>query len=270
MDPYDLYGLPLERFVPERTALAKALRASGERDEAAGAAKLAKPSIPAWAVNQLVRTQAAAIDELFAAGDALKRAQEAVVAGRGSAAALREAAERERQAVATLTEAARGLLSSEGDGLSRAALERVSQTLHAAALDERARAEVNSGCLTRELRHVGLGEGASAGAPTTRPRARQSPRQPGAVARRREQEQAARERTERLAAARRDEKAARRAAERGARELEAAEQRRDRAAESLRDAEQALREAGDQAEAAERARRGAQQALDQIRSPRHR
>jgi hypothetical protein len=34
MDPRDLYGLPLERFVGERNALAKKLRAEGRRDEA--------------------------------------------------------------------------------------------------------------------------------------------------------------------------------------------------------------------------------------------
>ena len=33
MDPHELYGLPLERFVPERAALAKALRAEGRRDD---------------------------------------------------------------------------------------------------------------------------------------------------------------------------------------------------------------------------------------------
>ena len=35
METHDLYGLPLERFVPERTALTKSLRAEGKRDEAA-------------------------------------------------------------------------------------------------------------------------------------------------------------------------------------------------------------------------------------------
>ncbi len=67
----ELYGLPLERFVPERAALVKALRAEGRREDAAQVAKLRKPSVAAWAVNQLVRTQGRAAAELFAAGDAL-------------------------------------------------------------------------------------------------------------------------------------------------------------------------------------------------------
>jgi hypothetical protein len=49
-------------------------------------AKLRKPSVAAWAVNQLVRTQGRAIGELFDAGDALQRAQSDLLAGRGDAA----------------------------------------------------------------------------------------------------------------------------------------------------------------------------------------
>ena len=56
--PEDLYGLPLSRFIPERDALVKALRSEKRRDDAAAAARMRKPSVAAWAVNQLVRTQA--------------------------------------------------------------------------------------------------------------------------------------------------------------------------------------------------------------------
>src|ERR671929_141560 len=72
MQPDDLYGLPLDRFIAERGALAKALRGEDRRDEAAEVAKLRKPSAAAWAVNQLVRTQGRAVGELFDAGDAVR------------------------------------------------------------------------------------------------------------------------------------------------------------------------------------------------------
>src|SRR5262245_53136433 len=111
-DADDLYGLPLEQFVPERAALAKALRADGDRDEAARVAKLPKPSVAAWAVNQLVRTQRAAVEELFDAGDAVIAAQSALVSGSGDAVMLREAAQRERAVADGLVETARGLLGS--------------------------------------------------------------------------------------------------------------------------------------------------------------
>ena len=110
----DLYGLPLDQFIPERTALcaraAQGRRArTGERGRGA-----AKPSVAAWAVNQLVRTQRKAIHELLEAGDGLRSAQDDVLAGRGDASSLRAAVERERLRCDTLSDAARGLLSSEG------------------------------------------------------------------------------------------------------------------------------------------------------------
>lgn len=165
MDPGDLYGLPLDRFVPERGALAKALRAENQREEAAAVAGLRKPSVAAWAVNQLVRTQGAAVMELFEAGDAVRATQAGVVAGRADGAALRKAGGRHRAALQHLVDTARGLLSSEGHELSAATIERVSDTLRAASFDEDARAKVREGRLERELQHAGLGLGDLPAAP---------------------------------------------------------------------------------------------------------
>jgi hypothetical protein len=157
MEPDDLYGLPLERFTPERNALAKALRQQGRRDEAAEVSKLRKPSVTAWAVNQLVRTQKREVSGLFKAGDRLARAQASLLAGRGNPGSLRKAVEAERAAVDELVKRARGLLSAGGAELSATRLDQVRDTLHAAALDDDARAQVRAGCLERELRHIGLG-----------------------------------------------------------------------------------------------------------------
>ena len=99
IDTDDLYGLPLERFVPERDALARAERAEGRREEAAAIARLPKPSVAAWVVNQLVRGNRDAVKSLLDAGDALREAQEAVIEGRGDGHSLRAAVERERTAV---------------------------------------------------------------------------------------------------------------------------------------------------------------------------
>jgi len=231
-DPQVLYGIPLERFTPERNALAKQLRSEGRREEAARVAKLRKPSLAAWAVNQLVRTQKREIDALFAAGDALREAHEDLLARRGDAGSLRRALETERQAVAELTGRARGLLSADGHELSDAKLEQVSDTLHAAALDDDARAAVRDGCLERELRHVGLGAlGAVA------------PSSPAGPAKRAPRAGEDRDRAARVKAARKAELEARRRAERAAREVHAAEARRDAAAEALQNAERALADA---------------------------
>ena len=142
MEPGDLYGLPLERFTDERNALVRELRRAGRSDDATEVGKLRKPSLAAWAVNQLVRTQRREVTALFKAGDALMDAQAKLLAGRGDSAKLRKANDAERAAVERLTEKARGLLSGDGHELNSARLEQVSETLHAAALDGDARKQV--------------------------------------------------------------------------------------------------------------------------------
>ena len=284
VDVDDLYGLPMDEFVPARSALARELRNAGHRDEAAQVAALRKPSVAAWAVNQLVRTQRRAVAELLEAGDGLRAAQDDVLAGRGDARSLRVAVEQERTAVDALTDAARGLLSSEGQELSDAMLGRVSETLHAAAFDDEAREQVRDGRLERELRHVGLGTAAFAGGSTTpaRPAPKKSSssttssRGSGARmsrttdratdrgtdrATRAERERAERERTQARLEARAAEREARRRAERAGRGAKLALERRDKAAEALREAQDGLDAAEAEVRAAEDALREAEAAV---------
>jgi hypothetical protein len=269
MDVDDLYGAPLEQFVSARGALARELRKQGRREEAAEVASLRKPSVAAWAVNQLVRTQPRSISELFQVGDELQEAHRTAAAGRGDGGTLREAAQRERAAVEVLMEATRGLLTSEGHELSATIIERVADTLRAAALDSDARASVSHGRLERELRHVGLGvidAGAATAPPRQSTRAR-APKRPAPEPERdqaRSQESERRERAERREedkrrerehaqarkAAREIEAKARRSAERAARAVRVAEERRDRAAQDLKAAEESLSGAREAAEAA--------------------
>jgi hypothetical protein len=269
VQPDDLYGLPLDRFVAERGALAKDLRAEGRRDDAARVAKLRKPSTAAWAVNQLVRTQGPAVSELFDAADALRDAQAELLAGRGDARRLREAGARERAAIDGLVATARGLLTADGHELGETTLERVGETLRAAARDDAAREEVRGGCLQRELRHVGLGlgEAAAALAPASAPAKR------GRAAADEDAERRAKE-AARTAAAAAERKAARNRAkaavakavkreERAGQALRAAQRRRDRAAHALEEAEAALDEARGAAEQAAEERRRARAALDE-------
>jgi hypothetical protein len=134
-----LYGLALDEFIPQRDALSKELRDAGRRAEATAIKKLGKPTVAAWAVNQAVRSQPRAARDLWAAGDALAAAQDAVLSGKGSGTDLREAADRERAALDPLVEAARGLLTSSGGDLSETTIDRVRATLQAAAIDADAR-----------------------------------------------------------------------------------------------------------------------------------
>jgi hypothetical protein len=261
MEPDDLYGLPLERFVPERSALAKGLRAEGRREEAARVAKLRKPSVAAWAVNQVVRTQRREVKELFDAGDAVRKAQADVMAGRGDGHSLRAARERERAAVDGLVDAGRGLLTSQGHELSPAVLDRVGETLHASALDEGAREKVRDGHLEREVGHVGLGLGEGAGAapkaPTTKARPKRGAARKPTKSTQAKEKRAERERAAARKAARAAETTARRRAERAARALHTAEHRAGRAGQALDEANAALAAAREEAEAAADAHRAA-------------
>jgi hypothetical protein len=155
----DLYGLALERFIPERTALAQALRADKRREEASQVAARRKPSVAAWAVNQLVRTQGRTIAKLFEAGDDLADAQAAAADGKRTGEQMRGAMGRQRDAIDQLVEAARGLLSLDGHPLSAQTLERVAETLRAASIDSGSREQAQSGCLVAELRFAGLSIG---------------------------------------------------------------------------------------------------------------
>jgi hypothetical protein len=259
VDVDDLYGLPLDEFVPARNALTRELRNAGRREEAAEVAALRKPSVAAWAVNQLVRTQRRAVGELFEAGDALRAAHENVLAGRGDPGELRAAVERERAAVDGLTGAARGLLTSQGHELSQTIIDRVADTLNAAALDDDARARVKDGRRERELRHVGLGVAAAGAVPAP---ARARPKKPGSD--RAAAERAERERAEARAEARATEREARRRLERAERAANSAAERRDRAAKALEEAEAELSDAEAELEEARDELGTAEQALREL------
>ena len=232
--------------------MARELRKAGERERAGEVAALRKPSVAAWAVNQLVRTQRQPVADLLEAGDALRTAQDDVLAGRGDAQSLRAAVEHERAAVDALTDAARGLLSSDGNELSETIIERVSDTLHAAALEDEARSQVSEGRLERELRHVGLGGFGALGAAPPAPRAeKRTPKRSatketgtGEKQKARERERTAREEAKAREEARREaratEREAKRREERAERAANLARERRDKAAEALREAEAGL------------------------------
>jgi hypothetical protein len=269
MEPEELYGLPLERFTEERNALVKQLRKEGRREEATEVSNLRKPSVAAWAVNQLVRTQRRDVAALFEAGDALRDAQSQLLGGHGEADALRDAVEAERVAVDQLTQRARGLLSSEGHEMTSASLERVSETLNAAALDEDLRAQVRDGTLVRELHHVGLG-GLGAPAPSRSGGRSESASKKAAARPRNKAAERKQTRSAQAAQARKAEGEARRRAERAARQLKATQSRRDRAAAQFREAEKALGDAEAAVASAQEAAAGAIRELEEFRRARDR
>ena len=160
----ELYGLPPGEFTRARDARVKELRK--EDREAADAVKgLRKPSVAAWALNQLARRRPKDLDRLLAAGEDLRSAQEELLAG-GDRAAFQEAAAKERELVAGLSGEAAALAGEAGQG-GTGLQEKVAETLHAAALDAETAEELRSGRLVREREAIG-GFGATAAPPSAR------------------------------------------------------------------------------------------------------
>lgn len=150
-----LYALPLEEFVAERDALAKRLRK--EDREAADAVKaLKKPSVAAWAINQVRRDRPDDIRRFLDVTEELHR----VYAGLGSAGSrerLAEAAQMQRELIGSLVRCARELLEAGGHASADSTLEKVADTLRAAASDPELREAVAEGRVVREASAAGFG-----------------------------------------------------------------------------------------------------------------
>ena len=236
-----LYGLPLAEFTAARNALA---REAEDRDAAEAIRSLRKPSLPAWALNQLARRDADAVRGLVRAGRDLRSAQEDLLAG-GERDAFREASKLEQQLVSELAGRAVEIARESGAAASEPLKQRVADTLRAAVLDHEVAEALVAGRLVREQAAAGMAGnlGSSAAAPRT-PRPKAGRAEPSAAEqglRRssqllREAEKAeASARKRRESAARQTERLRKRAEEANAR-LRAAEADVDAAEESLRSA----------------------------------
>jgi hypothetical protein len=151
-----LFGLGPESFVAARNEAARRLKQAGDAGAAARITALRRPSLSAWAVNQLARARGREVEALLEAGRRLRDAHQAAVAG-GDAAALRAATRAERAAVAGLVAAAVEVLESAGHASTEATRDRVAATLHAAAADPAAAELVRRGRLTHDLDPAGFG-----------------------------------------------------------------------------------------------------------------
>jgi hypothetical protein len=233
----DLYGLPLSEFTAARNELAAELKEKGDAEGAASVKALRKPPVSVWAINQLARSHPDEVSALVEAGERLRAAQDAVLGG-SSPADLRAAMTERRELVADLARRAAETLDKEGAKAGRTHLDRISSTLMNAAVDDDARQSLRSGTLAADVDAADdLGSGWAAGAelaPDERPI--------GEV------------------------RAARKQAERLAREADDAEAL---AAEMAQDAERARSVADQAMQAASDARRSAQEARRRANEARH-
>jgi hypothetical protein len=142
-----LFRLPLAEFTGARNALAAQLKKSGRGEEAARVKALAKPSVSAWAVNQLYWNHREAVDRLIAAGARFHKAQTSRVGAK--AADMREALEARRDAITHLSDLATALLRDAGQNPSLDTLRRITTTLEGVS----AYAQRSDGPLAGRLTH---------------------------------------------------------------------------------------------------------------------
>ncbi|WP_433265046.1 hypothetical protein ACQPZF_36830 [Actinosynnema sp. CS-041913] len=148
----ELYALPPARFVAARDAHARAAQDRGDKALAKEVAALRKPTLAAWALNQLARYRSAELSEAVALGEQLRAAQEEL---KGSV--LRELGARRRVVVAALVRLTEGLAVDCGTPLGPDAVQQVRSTLTAALADAVLAARIRAGRLVRPVEQSGFG-----------------------------------------------------------------------------------------------------------------
>jgi hypothetical protein len=180
-----LYRGPPDEFVRGRDALAKELRDEGEREAATAVKKLRRPSQSAWLINRVAIEDPDRARRLADAAGELVDAQQRMLEGRGDAADLRAAAERERERVDEMVEAVRQVAAEHSKPVGATVIERVGQTLQAVGSDPALRDRLVRGRVEHDHRAatVGLPDPAALAVPA-KPRRRADSRK---VARAREE-----------------------------------------------------------------------------------
>jgi hypothetical protein len=223
----ELYGADLDAFVAERAKLVRELKEQGAKDDAARLAKLRKPTVFAWTLNQLARRERRDVDLLLDAGHRLREAQAGVLQG-GDRVEFERAREIERDALRRLERAAARLLG----GSSNTLLPKISSTLRTAAVTEEGRELLARGRFVAPLESEGFAAlaGLAPAAPATPRRVK------SAAETQREAKAALREAKERL-----------RELERAAREAEERADRLERESATARQEAEEARAAADEA-----------------------
>ena len=144
-----LFRLPLAEFTGERNSLAARLKKEGRRNDADRVKLLAKPSISAWAVNQLYWDHREAFNQLMATGRRLRPAQKLRPAGK--VAGMRDSLDARREALVNLSELATELLRDAGSNPSPDTLRRVTTTLEALSASALLSDGPTPGRLTQDL-----------------------------------------------------------------------------------------------------------------------
>lgn len=146
-----LYGLRPDRFTAARTRASIDARDTGDRELMTAVKALRRPSVSAWVVNLLVRSQPDLVTQVVELGDQLRQAQSLLQGD-----ALRDLGHQRRQLITAVTHQAVQLAEAQGQRVTDPVVRQVEETLQAAMTDHDAAEAVRSGLLTRPLSSTGL------------------------------------------------------------------------------------------------------------------
>ena len=147
----ELLALPPEEFTAARNAAVKRLRAEGQRDVAETIQGLPRPPLSLWALNHVAHEQPKLIEAFLDSAEQLREAYR-------SGGDIRAATSPERDAEAAVVAAAVEFARGEGRKLTEAVMERLRQTVRAAAADAGVGEELRNGRLIREPEAPSIGE----------------------------------------------------------------------------------------------------------------
>jgi hypothetical protein len=255
-----LYAGPFDGFITARKALATKLKREGHADQSAAVARLAKPSLAAWALNQVYWQARDEWTRLVTMGDRLRAIQQRMLTGRQ--ADSRDASRQRQDAIRAVVDRAMAILREQGHATSDATRQRIAVAADAVAAYGSEPQGYTPGRLVEDLEAPGFAALASLGSPSLRlvkgggqpaappavspgppPRSGTTARRDEARAREAEEK---RERQARRAArleAEQQVAAARRDQERAAREERAAQEAHAEQARAVDEARRALAEA---------------------------
>jgi hypothetical protein len=147
----ELLALPPEQFTEARNAAVKRLRAEGQRDLAETIKGLPRPPVSLWALNHLAHEQPKLIEAFLDSAEQLREAYR-------SGGDIRAATSPERDAEAAVVAAAVEFARGEGRKLTETVMERLRQTVRAAAADADIGKELRDGRLISEPEAPSIGE----------------------------------------------------------------------------------------------------------------
>jgi hypothetical protein len=145
----DLYELDPKEFTAARDRLAAELRKAGDREAAAEVKALRRPTVTAWALNQLARRHGDEVRMLVAASAEVARAQ-VEASGGGDAATFRKLTRERRELVHRLAGTAAALLDEREAGSGAGRRDALVSALESASMDEEGGEALLAGRLATE------------------------------------------------------------------------------------------------------------------------